>query len=374
MPNINAKDLLDKYYAGLCTPKEEELVEAWFHKVNQTDDIQFSEAELEEIHHEMWEEIQSRNNKTPVRKLWYNIAAAASILLVISIGVYFLPHQLKKVNQIAQNKKNELLPGSEQATLILANGQKIILTKGLNGKLVQQNNALIAINTDHAVAYKATGDRSKIEYNTLSTKNGEQSPYPLILSDGTKIWLNAASSVTFPTAFSGKERVVTVTGEAYFDVVHNAKQPFKVKVKGQVIEDIGTQFNINAYDDEPAMKTTLIEGSVKISEGSSTRFLKPGQQAVALKDDHKLTVKNADIAEEIAWKNGLFFFKNADLQTVMRQLSRWYDVTIQYDGNISKRSFNGEFHRSLKASQLLDILRYYKVNFKIDGKKIIVKT
>lgn len=308
--------------------------------------------------------------ETRTRTLWPRIAAAASILLVLSAGSYFILHQKKSPQRTAQIQKQDVLPGHEQATLTLANGQKIVLNKGLSGKLAQQGNTSIQVNNSNALTYLSKGANPAASYNTMSTMKGEESPYPLILADGTKVWLNAESSITFPTAFNGKERIVKITGEAYFEVVHNAAQPFKVSVKGQTIEDIGTHFNINAYDDEPETKTTLMEGSVKVSNGNKNVLLLPGQETVFKNSNFQVT--NANIDQVIAWHKGLFEFDNADLETVMRQLSRWYNIDVAYEGKIPAKVCNGKVYRNLNLSQVLEVLQYAKVHFRIEGRKIIV--
>jgi transmembrane sensor len=267
-------------------------------------------------------------------------------------------------------KQQDILPGHNQATLTLANGQKIILTKGLMGKLAQQGQTAIQANGTKGITYIAANTvlNTPITYNTLTTAKGEESPYPLILADGTKVWLNAESSIIFPTAFEGKERLVKVNGEAYFEVAHNSKQPFRVTVKNQTIEDIGTQFNVNAYDDEPMMKTTLVEGSISIN---SKTILKPGQEA-NIDKQAGIQVVNANVAVATAWRNGLFSFKKASVKTVMRQIARWYDVEIKYEGELPTKTLTGNIYRSVNVSEALQILQYADVKFRIQNKTIIV--
>jgi ferric-dicitrate binding protein FerR (iron transport regulator) len=310
------------------------------------------------------------------RKTYSWIAAAASILIVCSIGLYFYQHHSQKPANNTQLVKNDVAPGRNQATLTLANGQKIILTKGLSGKLAQQGNTLVQVNKGNAIAYiapVATNTTATIQYNTLSTARGEQSPYPLVLADGTKVWLDAASSITFPTAFNGKERVVKITGEAYFEVVHNAAQPFKVSVKGQTIEDIGTAFNINAYDDEPTISTTLISGEAKVSSADYSVTLKPGHAAVSSTGQKTIKVKDANIDATMAWKNGKFIFESNKIGAIMRQVSRWYDVDVVYEGNVSNNDYIGTFSRYKNVSEVLSVLELTKtVHFKIEGRRITV--
>jgi transmembrane sensor len=258
--------------------------------------------------------------------------------------------------------KNDIPPGHSQATLTLANGQQILLTKGLYTNLTQGTTA-IKINNGITYSTGLKGDAATTSYNTLSTANGEQSPYPLVLPDGSKVWLNAQSSITFPTAFNGRERIVKVTGEALFEVSHNAKQPFKVQTQKQTIEDIGTIFDVNAYADEPTTKTTLIAGKVKVND----MLLAPGEQTDG---SH---IKTVNTKRYTAWKNGDFYFEDDSIQTVMRQLSRWYNIEIAYEGNITKDGFNAQISRSKNISAILHILENTKgVHFKIEGRRIIV--
>jgi len=194
----------------------------------------------------------------------------------------------------------------------------------------------------------------------------------MTLSDGTIVWLNAESSLRFPVAFTGNERKVELTGEAYFEVSHNSKQPFKVMANGETVEDIGTHFNINAYADEPATKTTLLEGAIKVSiAGGAGVRPSPGQQT-ALINGH-FTIKAVDPEQTIAWKNDLFDFEHATIPEIMRQASRWYDVDIVYEGSLPDKKFGGTISRNVSASKFLDILKFSGVKFRIDGKKIIVK-
>jgi transmembrane sensor len=221
-----------------------------------------------------------------------------------------------------------------------------------------------AIQINNGITY-TTGitAKAKTAYNTLSTAIGEQSPYPLILSDGSKVWLNAQSSITFPTAFNGKERIVKIIGEALFEVAHNTKQPFKVLTDKQTIEDIGTTFDVNAYADEPTAKTTLIEGKVKVNG----MFLEPGQQSDG---SH---IKTVNTKRFIAWKSGDFYFEDDNIQTVMRQLSRWYNIEISSEGDVTTNGFNAQISRSKNISAILHILENTKgVHFKIEGRRVTV--
>jgi ferric-dicitrate binding protein FerR (iron transport regulator) len=197
----------------------------------------------------------------------------------------------------------------------------------------------------------------------------------MTLSDGTKVWLNAASSITYPTAFFGKERSVTITGEAYFEVAKDPVRPFRVKTNDLDIAVLGTSFNINAYPDEPASKTTLVEGSVRVSRGNVSQLLRPGQQA-RVKDGHVSLIPDADLEQVLAWKNGLVKLTGASIQDVMRQVSRWYDVDIQYEGNLDKAVFVGIVSRQQDLSKLIQVLEatgYVHCTLDQKNKIIIVK-
>lgn len=311
-----------------------------------------------------------------VRKMkWLRIAAA--IIVLFSVGAYFWLNRSSTKNEIvktepAQELKNDVLPGSNKAILTLANGSQIVLDSAANGKLAQQGNTEVTKFANGELVYKGTGNlANEVLYNTMSTPRGGQ--YRLILPDGSRVWLNAASSIRYPTTFIGKERTVEITGEAYFEVVKNAAMPFKVTANGMEVAVLGTHFNINAYNDEPSVKTTLLEGSVKVSKGSSHTIIKPGQQTQLNSSGVIKVIQNADVAEAVAWKDGRFEFKDADLKTIMRQVMRWYDVDVEYQGNDAlERYFTADISRNKTLSGLLKILKLSDVDFKLEGKKLTV--
>ena len=304
-------------------------------------------------------------------RLWPRIAAAASILLGLSAGGYFVLQQ-PGAKQLAHHQQQVIVPGSNKAILTLSGGRQIFLTGAKNGQIAKQGRTVIQKTADGQLVYQAPAtadDHTAMTYNTMATPRGGQ--HWVTLADGSKVLLNAASSLTYPTAFKGNERKVTLTGEAYFEVAHHAAQPFRVSVGGQTIEDIGTHFNINAYGDEPAIKTTLIEGSVRITNDGRDVILKPGQQALLV--NNVLTVSEANTEEAIAWKNGYFRFNNEKIGSIMRKLSRWYDVDIAYEGNLSADGLNGTISRDKNISQVLEMLALTKeVHFKVAGRKVTV--
>ena len=303
---------------------------------------------------------------------YFRYITAAAILLILATGALLLINQNTQ-QQIAKQEiglefKTDVLPGGEKAILTLSDGSEIILDSASNGTLTQQGNTRIIKLANGQLAYKAKGSPNRMLHNTMRTPRGGQ--YELLMPDGTKVWLNASSSLTYPTAFIGLERKVKLTGEAYFEVAHNSNMPFKVEVSGLEINVLGTHFNVNAYEDEVTTKTTLLEGSVQIKKGTSAAVLEPGQQAQLGKNGEITMVGGFDLEEVIAWKNGLFSFNGADLPTIMRQLSRWYDVEIQYKGEIPKRRFTGQVFRNLKLSEALKVLELNHVHFEIEGKRL----
>lgn len=319
-----------------------------------------------------WENKQSSVRR--IRPLW-RAAAAACIILLLGIGTYFLfnhrSQQAAPIETAHQRYKNDVSPGSNGATLTLANGEKIVLDNAGNGTLAVQGNTKL-INRNGQIAYTKDGNGGGEElYNTITTARGRQ--YRLILADGSSVWLNAASSIRYPANFTGKERRVQVTGEAYLEVAKDAGKPFFVTVNGMEVQVLGTHFNVNAYNDEANAVTTLLEGSVKVSKKDASVMLTPGQQAQLRTNGTLSVIKNADVVAAVAWKNGYFSFDNTGIESVMRQLSRWYDIDVSYEGNkIPSESFWGDLQRSSSLTSILKVLEKSGIKFTIDGKKLIV--
>lgn len=371
-----AKALIDKYLSGQCTPAEEAQVETWYNQLagQQKDKPELPDYEARNA------QIKAGLPPEPaaqpkVVRLWPHIAAAASILICLGVGIYYY-NQTGQPKPVVQMAHNVIAPGGNKAVLTLANGHRIILADVRDGQLAAQGNTVIIKKADGEVIYNYRTSRAsasaELTYNTISTPRGGQ--YQVILPDGSHAWLNAASSIRFPTAFTGEDREVAITGEAYFEVAHDKAKPFRVNSAGQTVEVLGTHFNINAYDDEPTMNTTLLEGSVKITHGTELVLLKPGQQASTAYGTNNIRTKNTDAANAVAWKNGLFSFKQADIKTIMRQISRWYDLDIEYRGMVPDKKLSGEIYRSASGDEALQILKYAHIPFRVDGKKIIIST
>jgi ferric-dicitrate binding protein FerR (iron transport regulator) len=301
------------------------------------------------------------------------LVAAAVVTLVISTGLYFLLTSKQQQDNItaAGRFKNDIPPGSNKAILTLANGASFAL-HDMDDKSRQQLASGNFLRLDSGeLAYNANGNIGRTTgYNKLTTPRGGQ--FKLVLPDGSRVWLNAASSITYPLTFAAGERKVAITGEAYLEVAKNATQPFKVAVNGMEIVVLGTRFNINAYTNEPVINTTLLEGAVKVSRGANSRLLKPGEQ-LQVSPDGSFRVKNdIDTASIVAWKDGMFSFNDEDIASIMRQVNRWYDAQVVYEARIPDH-FVGIIPRNVQVSKLLTMLELTgRLRFRIEGRKIIV--
>jgi ferric-dicitrate binding protein FerR (iron transport regulator) len=307
-----------------------------------------------------------------LRLRWIKMAAA--VLIFLTASLLFINRHANKKPAFANRQRgfNNIHPGGNKATLTLGNGEQISLNDQKNGTISRQGGSEVIKLANGQLAYNAkSNSTTNVVYNTMSTPRGGK--YDLILADGTKVWLNAASSITYPTAFNESNRTVSITGEAYFEVAHDKSKPFRVTVQGQTVEVLGTHFNINAYTDEDAVRTTLLEGKVKITKGPEAAILAPGQQSIIRAKQVAITVENADTDDAVAWKNGLTSFKNANIREIMRQVSRWYSVDVGYKGEVSdQRTFTGEIPRNAELSDVLKVLELSKVHFEFSGNKLTV--
>jgi transmembrane sensor len=304
------------------------------------------------------------------RRLRYTTAAAAVILLLLSVALYTFKKTSPVSSTISGTNKTdgEIVPGSNKAMLTLTDGSIIILDS-TGTRAIKQGTTAIHEHSGQ-LQYLQHEQATVAGRNTLTTPRGGQ--YRLRLPDGSEIWLNAASSITYPTAFTGNRRKVAITGEVYMEIAKNENMPFEVSVNGIEITVLGTRFNINAYKDEPSITTTLLEGAVKVSRGNNDQLLMPGQQEQILPDGKIEIVNDIDTASVIAWKNGMFSFNDADIPAVMRQVNRWYDAEIVYQSEVSQH-FMGSIPRTVPVSKLLTMLELTgRLHFKIDGRRIIV--
>lgn len=314
--------------------------------------------------------------RLPISRLAFRWASAAAILIVLTGA--FLYYKFSSTSQVNPGlteilAKTDVQPGFTRAMLTLSNGEKVELDSTASETIKDGN--LSIENNNGQLIYKNQGVAAM---NTMSTPKGGQ--YQLTLADGTKVWLNAVSSITFPTAFNGNNRQVKVNGEVYFEVAQDNKRPFIVDVDGKsTVEVLGTAFNINSYTNEDGIKTSLVNGSVKVIKGNKAVVLQPGNQAVVAAlgqgshdNDNTIRVQPADIGQVLAWKNGLFNFNGADLKAVIRQLERWYDIEARYEGPISKTTFSGKMYRNVNLSDVLEVFRDLGIKFRMEGKTLVI--
>jgi ferric-dicitrate binding protein FerR (iron transport regulator) len=370
--------LSKKYLAGAASDEEKNRLLQWYNAYDEhtltahlTVAVAETEAAMEQrMRHRLMAATAPEQRVVPMRRSGWR-AAAAVLLLVTAGGGFFVWQSGKK--QVLAEKAVTIMPGSDKATLTLADGTLVNLDSAGTGVLTVQGNSKVTKTTHGQIVYKnEEATASAVTYNVLRTPRGGQ--YKITLPDGTDVWLNASSSVSYPTAFTGKERNVTITGEAYFEVASDVERPFTVKVNSMEVMVLGTHFNINAYADESTINTTLLEGAVLVKTSSAMRHLNPGQQSKATPaGDGIVGVSRVDVNSAIAWKNGYFSFDEADIPTVMRQLSRWYNIEVKYSDKIPAETFTGEIGRSLTQEQLLKVLSQAKINFKVEeGRRIII--
>jgi len=309
--------------------------------------------------------------RTPRIRLWRAVAAAV-VIVAVTGGIYLSGRQAPApVALKVKVYKQDVAPGRDGAILRLADGSEVVLDSTGNGLITQQGNTRVMKRDNGQLVYEVQGDQAAVMYNTLTTAKGKQ--FRVVLPDGTKVWLNSFSSLHYPTHFTGRQRSVEITGEAYFEVAPNAAMPFVVKTNHEEVTVLGTHFNVNVYEDEPALKTTLLEGVIRVSNGADQVVLRPGQQASSGRNKAAIGVTEVNAEDAVAWKNGFFNFDNADIQTVMRQLARWYDVEVRYEGAIpTGGDLKGEIGRSLTLAQVLKILEQTRVHFRIEEDKRIV--
>lgn len=388
--------LVDRCLSGVCTTEEKEELADWI-------STQHSDDELAAALEHAWRDYQpgadvmamagpaldrveanlfrSEKQQQPGavitmnrRRRWWMTAAVVLLLAGAATWSVVRLNRNDKVTAVAPVTLMDAAPGSNKAVLTLAGGKRIVLDSAVSGTLAREGNAKIEKLANGELVYKVSpAANDETVYHTLSTPRGGQ--YQLTLPDGTKVWLNAASSITYPTAFSGTQRKVSITGEAYFEVAGKAGAPFSVSINEHTeVEVLGTRFNVNAYGDEASINTTLLQGAVRVVASDRTQLLAPGQQAQVSNGPAPIRlIRDADINGAIAWKDGSFAFTNADLHTVMRQLARWYNVEVRYEGNVPDAKFTGEIERELSLSQVLKGLTNARINYRIEkGNKLVI--
>jgi ferric-dicitrate binding protein FerR (iron transport regulator) len=370
MKKLEAEALLEKYLNGDANEQERIIVESWYLDAKQ-DGEEPTILDAEAAERKVWKRLSVNQKNSRNNKFWLSSVAAA-VLILISFSTYLYFGNKKAV--VLLNAAAVIKPGGNKAVLILANGKKIILTDENTGEIAKQAGVSITKTANGQLIYtaipseKADGDQN--QFNTIQTPVGGQ--YQVNLPDGTKVWLNASSSLKFPARFTNNERRVELTGEGYFEVAKNKQKPFKVKTAQQEIMVFGTHFNVNAYTEEDKTKTTLQEGSIKVTTDSNhSLFLKPGEQSVI--KGNAIEVRSVDTEAAIGWKNGLFVFDNEKIETIMRRIARWYNVDVVYKGKLSQERFMGTISRYQEINKVLDMLELTNlVHFKIEERRIVV--
>lgn len=388
------EEALVKYFMGKADEQEQRLIEmylamgidadyvaACMKEAAQQSDKDTLKSWTAEHQEQAWNKFQQRNQLAaviPVKKMarWKKVTIAASLILGCSVsGLYFNLHQKNHqvYAKISLPVKTDHAPGANKAVLILADGRKINLNDAKSGALAMQGDTKIIKSADGQLVYNEDADTVVNEVtamNMLQVPKGGQ--YTISLPDGTKVWLNAASSLSFPTRFSGNKREVTLTGEAYFEVAKNAAMPFTVKLNKMQVEVLGTHFNIMAYENEPVIRTTLLEGSVKLVNAKGQQLLKPGQDGIMLASN-RFVVKAANIEQVMAWKNGTFIFDDEDLAAVSRRLSRWYDISVTDLRKDKSLTYTGAISKYKYVSEVLKMLELTgTMHFKIEDRKVLI--
>lgn len=365
--------LLNRYVNKSCSREELEELFTYIGKENSEELLNFMgeayqanntvpELDFEDIYAKI--PVQTAVVRTGI--FTFGRVAAAAVVLLLAGSAYWLMNkqQEKPATAVQQIAHTDIAPGMNKAVLTLADGSVVTLDSAGNQVIKQgihkQNGQLV---------YSGEKDGDVVHYNKLSTPRGGQ--FKIVLPDGSKAWLNSASTLRYPTAFTGTERTVELEGQAYFEVAKNAAQPFKVMVGNMEVQVLGTDFDIMAYTDESTRNTTLLSGSVQVKNGQALKLLKPGQQALTSADG--ITVKEADLKKVTAWRNGLFVFNNMALPAILREVARWYDVEIVYAAKPSEELYGGGIGRNLNLSGVLDLLEGSGYNhFRIEGRKVIV--
>ncbi|NQX39305.1 FecR protein [Pedobacter steynii] len=378
-------DILSKYIEGKASAEEQQFLYSYYQLFMAEPSVTalLNDNEKIKLKLAIKANIDQRLNKTitPARKpvkLWTRITAAAAILLITGLVIYLLTNKDKPQISSIDSYANDIAPGKKGATLTLANGSQIYVADKTDGRIAEDHGVTITKSGDGELSYQRLPgkDDGKIAYNTLSTAKGET--FKVLLPDQSVVYLNAASTLRYPTTFKSRTREVTLSGEAYFEVAKNPDMPFHVVTGRQTTVVLGTHFNLNSYPEETFLSTTLLEGKVKVTIDDQQVILRPGQQSLSSNQQIKgaapeITVGRVNTEDVIAWKNGWFSFQDADIKTIMNQLSRWYDIEVVYQDKIPEGHYRGKVSRNVKISRVLKVLEASGINFKIEGKTIIVK-
>lgn len=390
MPPTRLYELLHRYHSGNASEQETDELMQLIHQSQDDEELArdlkiiwegltmedpiFAKSDFERMLGNIIPSHKEQSSKI-IHFQWLRYVAAAVIIL-IGFGTYrYFNQNLAETKPVASKLPAVITPGGNRARLTLADGSTIFLDSSSEGLIAQQGLTKISKIADGKLAYDSKTSKQSTDIqqtNTISTPNGGQ--YQVVLPDGSTVWLNAASSIQFPTQFAANERRVVITGEVYFDVKKDATKPFRVQFGKSEVEVLGTSFNIMAYANEATTQTTLIEGAVKLKNGHENKKLTPGQQGT-IQQNGAVEIQTVDTEEVIAWKEGLFYFKDADMTTVMKQVARWYDIEVQFENKSAgkiKKQFTGKVARNVKIEELLDMLHYAGVDYRIAGRKVTI--
>jgi len=379
MNPVEARKLIDKYLKGECSPQEKAMLERFYQTEASRRQHAVEEFDVEKKRAEIWGAIEEQTLKEKGNRRYSlrPMLAAASVLLIFAISIWFYTGSDKKDVQTARTEDQKKAEQSieQKVMLTLTDGTTISLDQAGNTPLPRQAGSEVITKSDGSIEYKNNGSASsddvKSAYNTLTTPRGAS--YHLTLSDGSHVWLNSASSITFPAAFVGNERRVKISGEVYFEIAKNREKPFLVSSGDQTVRVLGTHFNVLAYAGESAIVTTLLEGSVQVVKTGSQVTLKPGQAATNHVNSGSFKVATVNAQDAIAWKQGYFIFHNEDLESIMNKIARWYDVDVEFRDDIRNKRFWGTYSQKKTLDDLLKALEQTgDVHFKTDGRRITV--
>lgn len=375
MNNRDIQKLIQKYIAGECSVEEKELLEQWYTIELQEQLSQISTENDSQVKEELWESII--NERPELRKnksYWYSWTTVAAILLAV---IYISYNILNRegvdyvMNENPQAPNSRVIPGGHKAILTMGDGKQINLTDIKLGVIEQNENFIVRKDEDGSISFEIL----KQPLASFAINNKIETPkggiFQVVLPDGSKAWLNSASSISFPSDFIENERSVTIEGEVYFEVHTDKIRPFRVKASNQLIEVLGTKFNVNAYHDEPNVRTTLLEGKIQVQGLNKNIVLDPGYEFTTSKNGVD-QISKADLEAITAWKDGIFQFDRVDLGVLMRQLARWYDVEIVYTSEFPKDEFVGKIKRNENINKVLEVLKYGNIDINLEGRKLMV--
>jgi len=374
MNSDDFKKLAEHILSGNASEEELARYNHWFNSLQNKEEYEIENEPQKErdLLHRIRADIRLSDKHTGFLKLKH-VAAAAILLIAIGAGSYIFYRKNDLKDRAAFVTSKGIPPGKDQAVLTLADGKHIVLAQTNNGQIAQQSGSLVIKSDSNWLVYHAAmnaQNKLAVQYNLLSTPRGGQ--YKVVLPDGTKAWLNSVSSIQFPTSFEGNERDVQISGEVYFEVAHNKLKPFIVSAKDVKISVLGTHFDVNAYGDDGHIKATLLQGSVKVANNKQNVVITPGEQALVSETENDISVNQVNVANIVAWTQGLLSFEDNNVKEFMANLSRWYDLDIEYKGKISVANMGGMINRNTNLSDVLSALDAEGIHAKLEGRKLIV--